>query len=156
MAKRGAGPVNACKSNTAIALALFLTVAAAAALSAPSSPAGDSGSRPRPATSTTNLRVLPKDTDPTEMRELMSRYAQELGVKCAFCHVRNPQTQRLDYVSDDNPRKQIARVMIRMVDDINNKYLAQISDPRYAERIGCGNCHHGQSSPPQFIPDGRL
>lgn len=40
--------------------------------------------------------------------------------------------------------------MIGMLSDINNKYLPQVGDRRYAEPISCGNCHQGQTSPPAF------
>lgn len=140
--------------RTSIALGLFWTIAAVATLRA-SSQGDESNPRPRAEISVTNLQVLPKDTSPAEMRELMERYTQELGVTCSFCHTQDSRARRLDYTSDENPRKGAARVMIRMVNDINNKYLAQISDPRYAELVTCGNCHQGHSTPPRFDPDGQ-
>jgi Photosynthetic reaction centre cytochrome C subunit len=100
----------------------------------------------------TNLQVLPKDTSEADAVLLMVRYGQELGVQCAFCHVENPQTQQVDFVSDENPRKQTARIMIGMVSDINSKYLAQVGDRRYAVPISCGNCHQGQTFPPSYQP----
>ena len=100
-----------------------------------------------------NLQVLPKDTSSASLGKLMKRITQDLGVQCSHCHVENPQTQKLDYVSDENPAKQTARIMIAMLDDINNKYLAQLDgDRRYAIPITCGSCHQGQSSPPAFEP----
>jgi len=83
---------------------------------------------------------------------LMNRYGQELGVQCTFCHATNPQTQQVDFASDENPAKQTARIMIGMLRDINDKYLAQVSDRRYAVPITCGNCHQGQTYPPAFEP----
>jgi nitrate reductase cytochrome c-type subunit len=80
----------------------------------------------------------------------MTRYSQELGVQCVFCHTQNPQTQQVDFASDESPAKLTARVMIGMVRDINDKYLAQVSDRRYAVPISCGNCHQGQAFPPAF------
>jgi len=101
-------------------------------------------------TVTRNLQVLPTGLSDTDVLLLMVRYGQELGVQCSFCHAENPQTQQLDLRSDENPRKQIARIMIGMVSDINNKYLAQVGDRRYAVPISCGNCHQGQTFPPPF------
>jgi len=100
----------------------------------------------------TNLQVLPKGISEADTVLLMVRYGQELGVQCTFCHVENPQTQQVDFVSDENPRKQTARIMIGMVRDINSKYLAQVGDRRYAVPISCGNCHQGQTYPPSFQP----
>jgi hypothetical protein len=104
-----------------------------------------------------NLQVLPKDSSSASVGKLMKRFEKELGVTCSHCHVENPQTQKLDYASDDKPEKQTARVMIAMLDDINNKYLAQLGgDRRYAVPVTCGSCHQGQSSPPAFEPRSRL
>jgi Photosynthetic reaction centre cytochrome C subunit len=65
-------------------------------------------------------------------------------VKCSHCHVEDPQTQKLDYTSDENPRKQTARIMISMLTDINDNYLAQLGgDRRYAVPVTCGSCHQG-------------
>jgi hypothetical protein len=97
-----------------------------------------------------NLQVLPRGTPYADLVLLMSRYSQELGVQCVFCHTQNPRTQQVDFASDESPAKLTARVMIGMVRDINGKYLAQVSDRRYAVPISCGNCHQGQTFPPAF------
>jgi hypothetical protein len=99
-----------------------------------------------------NLQVLPKDMPYAELLGLMTRYSQDLGVQCVFCHTQNPQTQQIDFASDESPAKLTARIMIGMVRDINEKYLAQVSDRRYAVPIKCGNCHRGQTFPPAFEP----
>jgi hypothetical protein len=97
-----------------------------------------------------NLRVLPKDITGAEIGRLMKQFREDLGVACSYCHVENPQTQKLDYASDENPTKQTARLMIAMQNDINSKYLAQLGDRRYAVPVSCGSCHQGQSNPPPF------
>jgi hypothetical protein len=98
-----------------------------------------------------NLQVLPKEMSAASVGKLMKRFEQDLGVKCSHCHVEDPHTLKVDYVSDENPRKQTARVMISMLADINDKYLAQLgADRRYAVPVTCGSCHQGQSSPPEF------
>jgi hypothetical protein len=99
-----------------------------------------------------NLQVLPKDLPLADLVQLMYRYREELGVQCTFCHVLNPQTLQFDFASDENPEKQTARIMIGMLRDINDKYLAQVGDRRYAVPISCGNCHQGQTYPPVFEP----
>jgi hypothetical protein len=100
-----------------------------------------------------NLQVLPKDMSSARVGKLMKGIAKDLGVECSHCHVENHDTQKVDYVSDENPAKQTARVMIAMLDDINNKYLAQLGrDQRYSVPVTCGSCHQGQSSPPAFEP----
>lgn len=100
------------------------------------------------ATPSRNLKVLPKDTSQAEVLKLMARYSQELGVQCVFCHAETPQG--VDFASDQSPAKLTARVMINMLNDINTKYLAQVSDQRYATPLTCGNCHQGQTTPPVY------
>jgi hypothetical protein len=110
---------------------------------------GDSDASP--VSDPVNLQVLPKNLSGPNVRKLMKAYTRELGVTCAHCHVEDPQTQTLDYVSDDKPAKQTARQMIAMLRDINDKYLARIGrDPRYSVPVTCGSCHQGQSTPPAF------
>src|SRR3984957_715405 len=96
----------------------------------------------------TNLKVLPSDISQADLIQLMTRYSRELGVQCEFCHAESPQG--IDFVSDQSPAKQTARVMIGMLSDINTKYLAQVSDRRYSVLLTCGNCHQGQTTPPVY------
>jgi len=98
----------------------------------------------------TNLTVLPKNIPAAQLKALMKRYGEELGVQCGHCHVEDPESHHVDYASDDNPKKQTARLMITMLSDINTKYLSQLGDPRYAAHVTCGNCHQGQTDPPAF------
>jgi hypothetical protein len=95
-----------------------------------------------------NLQVLPKDISAGELASLMVRYSRELNVQCQFCHTEGPQG--IDFASDESPAKLTARVMIGMLNDINTKYLAQVSDRRYAVPLTCGNCHQGQTTPPVY------
>jgi hypothetical protein len=103
---------------------------------------------PRPV----NLQVLPKDIAEADLGRLMKQYRDELGVSCSYCHIENPESRKLSYAEDDNPRKLTARLMITMVREINEKYLAQLGDRRYAAQVTCGSCHQGQSNPPGFEP----
>jgi hypothetical protein len=127
-------------------LAIFLL---AAASGAPTLEPTRAPSKP------SNLRVLPHDTSAVDIKILMDRYNEELGVTCDYCHTQDARTQKLDYASDDNPAKQTARVMIAMLNDINGKYLAQLDDQKYASAVSCGNCHRGQTDPPEFEPQPR-
>jgi photosynthetic reaction center cytochrome c subunit len=99
----------------------------------------------------TNLQVLPKDLPGPTLGKVMKRYEQDLGVTCSHCHVEDSTTGRLDYASDENPAKQTARIMIAMLNDINERHLAQLGgDARYAVPVTCGSCHRGRTSPPPF------
>ena len=106
------------------------------------------GPRPNP----TNIKALPKDITGDEINKVMHQYEGDLGVECAFCHTRNPDTKRNDFPSDANPLKEKARFMIKMTADINTKYLAQLSDRMSTDPVTCGTCHRGAAMPETFVP----
>jgi uncharacterized Zn-finger protein len=106
------------------------------------------GPRPNP----TNLKVLPKTLTGDQVVDIMRAYEGELGVECEYCHARNAQTKRNDFPSDANPVKDKARLMIKMTDELNATYLAQLTDPKPEHPITCGTCHRGMSHPEVFVP----
>lgn len=79
-----------------------------------------------------NLKVLPQDTD---IRATMGAFRTALGQQCTFCHVQG------DFASDANPKKEIARHMIQMVNDINAKF------PDGKVHVSCYTCHRGANIP---------
>jgi hypothetical protein len=85
----------------------------------------------------------------------MRQYTGDLGVECEFCHARNAETKRVDFPSDANPVKETARVMIRMTDEINTKYLAELTAGKTANPATCGTCHRGMAIPETFVPKPR-
>lgn len=135
--------------------AALITALPLAAQTAPVAPSGQSNAtahreplRPK------NLQVLPKDISAKDLIQTMRGYTQALGVECSFCHADNPQTHRRDFASDANPHKNTARIMIRMVNEIDTKYLAT-ADPDASpneKKVSCGTCHRGHSHPPAFVP----
>jgi hypothetical protein len=64
-----------------------------------------------------------------------------LGVECTYCHVQG------DFASDDNPKKEVGRMMILMTRDINGKF----TDGK--RHVGCYTCHRGATEPPMAAPD---
>lgn len=102
----------------------------------------------------TNLQVLPKDISSQDLKAAMRGFTGSLGVHCTFCHEQKAGTHHPDFASDAKPEKSSARIMIRMTQEINAKYLAQI--PKHADKkrmkVGCGTCHRGSSTPTEFIP----
>ncbi|MGH9586217.1 MAG: c-type cytochrome [Acidobacteriaceae bacterium] len=102
--------------------------------------------RPRPK----NLQVLPKDISNRDLIATMRGYTAALGVECSFCHAQNPQTHRPDFASDANPHKNVARTMIRMLNEINTKYLATADPDAPVKSASCGTCHRGNALPPPF------
>jgi hypothetical protein len=137
--------------------ALLLSVALEGSSQTPSGKpnTADPSTADRSTAKPTNLRVLPKDSTAADVKDVMERYNEELGVSCDYCHTRNPTDRKLDYVSDENPAKQTARVMIAMLNEINTRYLAQLDDQKYAVLVSCGNCHRGRHDPPEFEPEPR-
>lgn len=141
----------------ALARIFFLLSCALSCAALATDQAGDSDAEVAPATAAestpphVNLQVLPGNTSKVKLGRLMRGYERDLGVTCGYCHVENRDTGELDYVSDENPRKEIARIMIGMLEDINGRHLAKIGgDARYAPAISCGNCHQGRANPPSW------
>ena len=57
-----------------------------------------------------NLKILPADVN---IQQTMGAFRTALGVQCTYCHVQG------DFASDDNPKKNMARNMLRIAADIN-------------------------------------
>jgi hypothetical protein len=113
-------------------------------------PAGQARPRgPRPAP--TNLKALPKDTTGDQINVIMHGFERDLGVECEFCHARNPETKRNDFASDANPKKDKARVMIKMTETINTQFVSQVN-PKPENPVTCGTCHRGGEKPTVFAP----
>lgn len=97
-----------------------------------------------------NLKVLPRDIKQGELVGVMRTFAGALGVRCAYCHVGEDgkPLSTFDFVSDEKATKRAARDMLRMVDAINDKYLAK-ADLGRPERltVNCVTCHHGLTRP---------
>ena len=85
-----------------------------------------------------NLKVL--KVPPTDIRATMQSYRLGLGVQCDFCHVKG------DFASDENPKKNIARMMIVLAQDVNGKF------PDSKEHVTCYTCHRGAQQPPTAAP----
>jgi hypothetical protein len=109
-----------------------------------------------PPDSLRNLKVFPASTTVPELVATMRRMTSALGVRCQFCHV-GREGQPLDsfnFVSDDKRTKETARVMLRMVQEINQHQLPGIPErPSPAVEVTCMTCHRGVSRP---IPLGTL
>jgi tetratricopeptide (TPR) repeat protein len=96
----------------------------------------------------TNLQVLPKDTPKADLVGIMRNYAGNLGVRCGFCHVGgDPNTlQGVRFASDENDKKKTARLMMRMVQSINQDHLSKL-DVKPAAQVTCMTCHRRNSDP---------
>lgn len=98
----------------------------------------------------TNLKILPKDISTKALQKIMvDEFQDGMGVGCNFCHAREKGALTLDYASDEKPEKEIARVMMSMTMDINEKYF-QVEHPLLGDSlmvISCESCHHGSARP---------
>jgi len=88
----------------------------------------------RPIPNPTNLKVLKVATGP-EVLQIMRTFTAGLGVQCSFCHVQG------NNASDENPKKEVARHMIQMAQEINTKF------PDGKMHVTCFTCHRGEAEP---------
>jgi tetratricopeptide (TPR) repeat protein len=96
-----------------------------------------------------NLQVLPKDTPASKLRPLMGGFTRTLGVRCWYCHSgqEGKPLSTYDFASDDNPNKNRAREMLRMLGSIEDhlKKIEPSGDKRV--NVGCYTCHRGRPRP---------
>ncbi len=83
-----------------------------------------------------NLKIL-KDEN---IGQIMQGYRAALGVQCTYCHIQG------NFASDENPKKEIARHMITMAQEINAKF------PDGKEHVTCYTCHRGATMPLTAAP----
>lgn len=99
-----------------------------------------------------NIKVFPATATFQEVDHAMDQYKVDLGVKCNYCHAPEKDNPRkMDMPSDANPKKEIARDMIRMTDEMNKKYIASIKhaegDTTNIQLVTCNTCHRGAPKP---------
>ena len=140
----------------------FLAFCAPIALAAQGGAPGRGGGGEPPK----NLQVLPKDMPRNQVTALMRTFTAALGVRCDHCHTEAPAAAaaapppadagrggrgggpQLDYSLDDKETKKVAREMIKMVMDINGKYMpAAGRNLTDLTRVTCETCHHGLAKP---------
>ena len=105
----------------------------------------------------TNLQVLPKDWTRQQVVQVMQGFTMGLGVMCNYCHAEMAGAQPgangqvpLDAASDDKQAKKTARVMMRMMNDVNSKLDAELGKSTSAPngmRVQCVTCHRGSAVP---------
>ena len=96
-----------------------------------------------------NIQVLPKDWPGKRLQPVMIGFTRALGVRCSYCHKgeEGKPLSTYDFASDENPNKDRAREMLRMLGDIND-HLNKIQ-PSGDKRVNmwCHTCHHGRPRP---------
>ena len=79
-----------------------------------------------------NLKVLPAEVKGARLGGVMRGFASALGVRCEHCHVgEGPDLAKFDFPSDEKAAKRKARVMFKMVQQINENQ----SSPSSASKI---------------------
>jgi hypothetical protein len=110
----------------------------------------------RPEPKLVNLKVFPKNVPYRVLDHAMDVWAESLGVRCNFCHVRNEQTNKMDFASDAKPEKTAARHMFLMTAKINKKFFQAGKDSLgmvMYTGINCNTCHHGTAHPELKMPE---
>ena len=87
-----------------------------------------------------NIKTL-KGVPAGRFLDAMEGFSHALGTNCKKCH----DTE--NFASDDKKEKNIARDMVRMTQDINEKYIKPMPGMDSDSHVGCFTCHHGQSNP---------
>ncbi|WP_051285429.1 c-type cytochrome [Aequorivita capsosiphonis] len=102
-----------------------------------------------------NLKVLPKDISKDSLDHLMKGYTLALGVKCNHCHAPSKtDPTKLDFPSDAKIEKEIARGMITMTDEINEKSFKPYFPkpiPHQVYVVNCVMCHRGNVNPEKYL-----
>jgi photosynthetic reaction center cytochrome c subunit len=96
----------------------------------------------------TNLQYFPKTISRQDLLGNMRGFSFSLGVRCQFCHAGKDgnKLDQMDFASDEKDTKKIARAMLRMVDAINQEYIAKMGRTSPI-RVECVTCHHQLSIP---------
>jgi len=88
-----------------------------------------------------NIKVL-TGLPQSQLIPVMNFFSASLGVRCNFCHVN--KNGQWDYPADDKEEKLTARMMIKMVRDVNKTTFNGNTE------VGCYTCHRGGKSPVGF------
>jgi hypothetical protein len=86
-----------------------------------------------------------RDVPSTQLIPVMRSFTAALGVSCAFCHTLKADGS-IDPAAPDKEEQKTARVMIKMVREINQR------DFGGQTQVGCFTCHAGHAQPQRFPP----
>jgi tetratricopeptide (TPR) repeat protein len=96
----------------------------------------------------TNLKVFAQGIGKRELVGAMRTFSLALGVRCEHCHVQQTpgDFDSIDWASDENPDKDIARGMMSMMVKMNNELLPDALGLRRG-KVRCVTCHRGLPDP---------
>jgi Photosynthetic reaction centre cytochrome C subunit len=102
-----------------------------------------------------NLKLLPKDITKKQLDSVMDHFSVSLNVGCDYCHAENADKTDMDFASDENKHKLVAREMLEMTYNINDKYFNYTGEVRNINTqlmITCYTCHNGSAMPATHPP----
>jgi len=148
-------PVSALALLTAVVFGLTMVAQAPSAAPPTQPPQGG----PPPAgfqhPAPTNLKVLPKTLTGEQVHEIMEQWEAALGAHCNTCHTPDPThldargRPRLDFADDSKKEKGTARLMFKMMQDINENYVSMVENS--GAPVTCGTCHRGHLGPEPWV-----
>lgn len=96
----------------------------------------------------TNLKILPRDIGKRELITTMQSFTKALGARCTDCHeMKTPgDFSSIDWASEKLPAKEVARGMLKMVQEINTNLLPAATG-EHDFKISCNTCHRGVGVP---------
>ncbi len=98
-----------------------------------------------------NLQIMPEDTTPEQLQATMRGFVGALGVRCEYCHddTNGSRLSEMDFAADTKETKDIARIMMEMVQAINGEALAAVEHDDNTARVSvtCITCHRGVAIP---------
>lgn len=98
----------------------------------------------------TNLQVMPQEVTRGQLVGAMREISGALDLRCNGCHVgEDPDSlEGYDFASDEKELKRVARAMMRMTAEINDRLLPAIGrDAAGLLRVECRTCHRGRRRP---------
>lgn len=104
----------------------------------------------------TNLKVLPPDITGEQLMQTMHGWASQLGTGCTTCHAvdatRTMPNGRpmMNFADDSKKEKQTARLMYKMLNDVNVNYVSKVGNSD--AKVTCGTCHRGHLIPEAYVP----
>jgi hypothetical protein len=75
----------------------------------------------------------------------MRAFTAALQVQCSYCHVTEPTR---DLASDEKQTKKTARMMLQMVNHVNEMISTGVAKPAAnVTKVQCATCHRGKAIP---------
>ena len=137
--------------RVSIGIGAFILTASAAGLFAQAPAqggAGQAGGRGQTPPPPQNLQVLPKDISREELLATMRGYTAGLGVMCNYCHIQEGRGGRNDFATDEKAPKKTARVMITMMNHVNETLASGLGKSAAdITKVQCVTCHRGEAIP---------